>query len=200
MIQEHANNGAAGETIGDQTAHIMTNDHDAAKTKDFVNNTFGEAMDDFDEIRNEDTGEKMLNDGHNTFSVFCHPKLIRFLKRERPSNGVQDDMNTTYYQQAMDIGITEFVPCYSVDAAMSTAQDGTIQYVIAANVRENVKKIPVADYMVNPFESSIDPLSHIKHWYKHAWDKMAAWVKPFTVDHGTTFYKALGHYQFKYSS
>ena len=52
--------------------------------------------------------------------------------------------------------------------------------------------------MVNPFEYNIE--GGIKQWYKHAWQKAFAWVRPFTVDYGTTYYKGVGHYQFTFAS
>ncbi len=197
MIQEHASNGAAGETVRDQTTAIMTNDHDGAKTKDFVKNTFGKAILEFSNIRNEATGQRMLKPDGNNFSVFCHPHLIWHLKNTHPYNGVQDDMNTTYFDQATGLGVN-FVPCYNVDTAFDNTQDGTIEYVMVANPQDNIKIGWVADYMVNPWESDIQ--NGIKQWYKHAWQKAFAWVRPFTVDYGTTYYKAVGHYQFTYSS
>jgi hypothetical protein len=198
MIQEHASCGNAGETVRDQTAAIMTNDHDAAKTKDFVNNTFGKAILEFSYIRNTSTGEALLKPNGNTFTVFTHPQTIWCLKTNHPYNGVQDDENTTYFEQATKMGI-DFVPCYNVDAAFNNAQDGTLQYVIVANIKENIKIGWVHDYTITPWEWSIDN-SGIKNWFKHAWSKAFAWVRPFTVDYGTTWYKAVGHYQFKYSS
>ena len=197
MIQEHASNGAAGETISDQTAHILTNDHDAAKTKDFVANIFGKAILQFENIRNAATGQRMLKPMGNTFDVFMNPQAIFRMKMEHPYNGVADDLNTTIYNQATALGIN-FVPCYGVDASMAITQDGLIQYVMTANTSENFGPGWVADYMVQPFESNIE--NGIKMWYKHAWQKAFAYVHPWTVDYGTIWYKAAGHFQFKYSS
>ena len=197
MIQEHASNGAAGETVRSQITAIMTNDFDAAKTKDFVKNTFGKAILEFSNIRNEDTGQRMLKPSGNTFTVFTHPHTIWHLENTHPYNGVQDDMNITYMDQAKGLGIN-FVPLYNVDTAFDNTKDGTLEYVMVANAADNIKIGWVADYMVNPWEWNIE--NGIKQWYKHAWQKAFAWVRPFTVDYGSTYYKAVGHYQFKYAS
>ena len=139
MIQEHGSNGAAGETLRVQTTAIMTNHFNAAKTQDFVSETFGKAMLEFSNIRNEATGQAMLKPDGNTFHVFCHPHLIWYLKNTHPYNGVQDDMNTTYYDQAIAGGVTGFIPNYNVDTAFDNTEDGTIEYVMVANAKENIK-------------------------------------------------------------
>lgn len=178
-------------TVEDYTAVNLTGSN---KSVGFIKKTFGASIQEFLGQRDTTTGETMLkNDGTDSFTVLCSPILINDLKTLHPTNGTDDQYALTYMDEASKLNI-EVLPSYNVDSAYDNTEDGTIEYVMVANIKDNFKIGWVKPYTVDPWRRvETDALTSFK---RRGWAKLVAFARPYYI--GGTWVKAMHTGQFTY--
>jgi len=164
------------------------------KSVDFVKKTFGALIELFMAQRDTTTGETMLkHDGTDTYTALCNPILIHDLQTIHPTDGTNDQLGVTYMDQINKLNI-EVLPSYNVDAAYASAEDGTVECVMVANIKENFKIGWVKPYTVDPWRRvETDSLTSFK---RRGWAKLVAFARPYYI--GGLWNKAMAHMQFTY--
>jgi hypothetical protein len=169
------------------------------KSKDFVLQTFGESQERFRAQRDSTTGEQMLKGAlsANTFLHLLNPSNVMKMKQTHPYNGVQDDQNVTYFDQVMKLeGTHMMLGSYDIDAAASTAEDGTNIVGTILNPNENFKLGTQV-----PFQTSgWIPAWHGRQfgYYKRAFQKVIGWAKPWYIS--GSWKKAFHHWTYVYKN
>ena len=178
-------------TVEALTAQLMTGSN---KSAGFIKNTFGALIELFMSQRDTTTGETMLkNDGTDHFTVLASPLLINDLKTIHPTDGTNDQYSVTYMDEVSKLNI-EVLPCYNVDTAYDSSEDGTLECVMVANIEDNFKIGWVKPYTVDPWRRiETDALTAFK---RRGWAKLIAFARPYYI--GGSWSKAMAHMQFKY--
>lgn len=179
-------------TVQDFTSYNLTGTN---KSTGFIKDTFGRSIQYFMEQRDSTTGETMLkNDGTDSFTVLMNPIGINDLKLIHPTDGT-NDQDIKYIDELSGLNV-EVLPCYNIDTSYDTTEDGTIEYVMAANIKDNFKIGWVAPYTVDPWQR-VQTESSVS-FVKRGWAKLIAFARPYYIN--STWVKAMHTGQFTYKN
>lgn len=140
-------NGKAGGTAGTQldlSAVVLWSNDGTGQTVDFPQALLGTIMTAFEDFEDSNNGRRMVdpddlpeNGNMVPYTLYVDFPVIRKLKMTHPYDGEKLDLKTNIYDMITSLGVE--IKTWK-GLGYSFAEDGEINFILAANVKRNFKK------------------------------------------------------------
>jgi len=195
--------GKAGGTSGTQldlTSVVLWSNDGTGQTVDFGQALLGALMTAFEAFEDTNNGRRMVdpddlpeNGEGNIYTVYVDYPVIRKLKMTHPYDGEKLDYKTNIYDQIVSMGV-DIKPWKGL--GYSFAEDGEINFLIAADITRNFQAVECNKLTWTPF---VPTKNGLKPDYERGMDVR---LLPFKMPYcdGSYFYKASAYGKFTYKN